>query len=128
MAMVFILTVTADGEVAFVGQRREQLDGVAVLRSCHFRPIFPDEPGPLSRGRGILAKLHRLDARREVGNHTSYQFCGANLFLGTPRGGRRTVPMRMPSPSILLLPSLTTRIAITHSFLQRSSFRITNFR
>ncbi len=46
------------------------------------------------------------------GNHTSYQFCGAKADFGTPRGGRRTVPMRVPSPSTRGLPSLTTRIAI----------------
>lgn len=43
------------------------------------------------------------------GNQTSYQFCDENSAFGTPRGGRRTVPMRRPSPSILLLPSLTMR-------------------
>src|SRR5438552_975276 len=43
------------------------------------------------------------------GNQTSYQFRVAYSVLGTPRGGRRTVPMRVPSPSALALPSLTTR-------------------
>ena len=35
--------------------------------------------------------------------------------FGTPRGGRRTVPMRVPSPFRRGLPSLTMRIAMTAS-------------
>jgi hypothetical protein len=52
----------------------------------------------------------RLGAR--LGNQTSYQFCEENLDLGTPRGGRRTVPMRKPSSFARGLPSLTMRMAI----------------
>ncbi len=40
----------------------------------------------------------------KVGNHTSYQFCAAYSALGTPRGGRRTVPILKPS-SLLLATS-----------------------
>ena len=47
-----------------------------------------------------------------LGNHTSYQLPDANCALGTPRGGRRTVPMRSPSSFALGVPSLTIRIAI----------------
>src|SRR5512134_205345 len=50
-----------------------------------------------------------------LGNQTSYQFCDENSVFGTPRGGRCTVPMRMPSPSLLLLPSLTTLTATAAS-------------
>jgi hypothetical protein len=32
------------------------------------------------------------------GSQMSYQFCRACSAFGTPRGGRRTVPMRRPSP------------------------------
>jgi len=35
-----------------------------------------------------------------LGNQTSYQFRAENSFFGTPRGGRRTVPIRVPSPAI----------------------------
>src|SRR5438552_3156314 len=64
---------------------------------------------------GVVARcaifmVSTLGAR--FGNQTSYQFCDANAFLGTPRGGRRTVPMRGPSRSVLALPNLTTRTAI----------------
>src|SRR5881227_1290990 len=52
----------------------------------------------------------RLGAR--LGNQMSYQFCDANLAFGTPRGGRRTVPMRRPSFLALGLPSRTMRIGI----------------
>ena len=52
----------------------------------------------------------RLGAR--LGNQTSYQFCEANLDLGTPRGGRRTVPMRKPSLAFRGEPSLTIVIAM----------------
>src|SRR3989338_2446533 len=57
--------------------------------------------------------VSRLGAR--LGNHTSYQFCDANSDFGTPRGGRRTVPMRVPSFATLWLPSLTTRTTIFRS-------------
>src|SRR5262245_51229673 len=55
-----------------------------------------------------------------VGNHTSYQFREANSDFGTPRGGRRTVPIRGPSPALLALPSLTTRTAMDRSGGARS--------
>eukprot|EP01137_Pigoraptor_chileana_P034650 Opistho-2@27513 len=47
-----------------------------------------------------------------LGYQTSYQFCAANCALGTPRGGRRTVPMRSPSSAPRALPSRTTRITM----------------
>ena len=47
-----------------------------------------------------------------VGNQTSYQSSLANLAFGTPRGGRRTVPMRSPSPRRRVLPSRTILMAI----------------
>src|SRR5262245_30224967 len=46
------------------------------------------------------------------GNHTSYQSCDANSLFGTPRGGRRTEPMRVPSFAALRSPNRTTRTAI----------------
>ena len=47
-----------------------------------------------------------------LGYHTSYQFSDANLAFATPRGGRRTVPMRRPSFFVRAVPSLTMRIAM----------------
>jgi hypothetical protein len=52
------------------------------------------------------------------GNHTSYQSCEANADFGTPRGGRRTVPMRRPSFFALGVPNLTTRTAMTGPLLK----------
>jgi hypothetical protein len=49
-----------------------------------------------------------------LGNQTSYQFCEANLDLGTPRGGRRTVPMRRPSFFARGVPSLTMRMGMSY--------------
>jgi hypothetical protein len=46
------------------------------------------------------------------GYQTSYQSCDANSAFGTPLGGRRTVPIRVPSPSALGLPNLMTRMAM----------------
>src|SRR5260370_8612185 len=65
---------------------------------------------------GVVARcaifmVSTLGAR--FGNQTSYQFCDANAFLGTPRGGRRTVPNRGPPPPAPPSPNLTTRD--THS-------------
>src|SRR5262245_20458796 len=45
-----------------------------------------------------------------VGNHTSYQSSFENRALGTPRGGRRTVPMRAPSPFRRRVPRRTMRM------------------
>jgi hypothetical protein len=53
------------------------------------------------------------------GNQTSYQFFDANSVFGTPLGGRRTVPIRIPSPSIRSLPSLKTRTTMLASCLER---------
>src|SRR5205085_647078 len=47
-----------------------------------------------------------------LGSQTSYQFCAANCDLGTPRGGRRTVPNRRPSSRYLGVPNRTILTAI----------------
>ena len=39
-----------------------------------------------------------------TGNQTSYQSSRAKSFFGTPRGGRRTVPSRVPSSASARLP------------------------
>lgn len=44
-----------------------------------------------------------------VGNQTSYQFWDENWAFGTPRGGRRTVPIRVPSFGSRGVPRRTTR-------------------
>jgi len=49
----------------------------------------------------------------KFGNQTSYQFCDANSDFDTPRGERRTVPIRNPSPLFRAFPSLTKRMAIS---------------
>jgi hypothetical protein len=46
------------------------------------------------------------------GSHTSYQLSEANFAFGTPLGGRRTVPMRKPSPRSLGMPRRTTLAVI----------------
>ena len=56
------------------------------------------------------------------GSQTSYQFCELNAVLGTPRGGRRTVPIRRPSPATRSLPSLNTRNVMDISLKCRGSF------
>ena len=43
------------------------------------------------------------------GNQTSYQSSAAKRDFGTPRGGRRTVPIRRPSPGRRGAPSRTMR-------------------
>ena len=53
------------------------------------------------------------------GNQTSYQSCEANSDFGTPRGGRRTVPMRRPSFFALGVPSLMTCTAIVRSLCSK---------
>src|SRR5439155_22387698 len=46
------------------------------------------------------------------GSHTSKKFRRAYWSLRTPRGGRRTVPVRRPSPRSRGVPSRTIRTAI----------------
>jgi hypothetical protein len=53
------------------------------------------------------------------GNHTSYQSCDENWAFGTPRGGLRTVPIRVPSPGMRGVPRRTIRRLIGH-FLAES--------
>jgi len=86
MTMRFILAVAADGEIALVGQHRQQLDGVAVLRGCHFSPVLLNEPGPLSRGFGGQGELHGPKARRQVGKPHIVPILRGEFGLGhTPR-------------------------------------------
>src|SRR5690606_23391800 len=48
-----------------------------------------------------------------LGNQTSYQSCVANSDFGTPRGGRRTVPMRRPSFFVRGVPRRTMRMVMS---------------
>src|SRR5437867_10953279 len=50
-----------------------------------------------------------------LGSQTSYQFRLAYCDFGTPRGGRRTVPILSPSPRCLGLPSRTTHTGMTRA-------------
>src|SRR5258706_9324380 len=61
----------------------------------------------------------RLGAR--FGYHASYQSRAANCDFGTPRGGRRTVPMRRPSDLARGVPRLTTRATMIQ-LLGRSGY------
>src|SRR5438105_1252716 len=54
------------------------------------------------------------------GSHTSKKFRTAYWSLRTPRGGRRTVPMRRPSPRSRGVPSRTIRTAIWWSLPELS--------
>ena len=47
-----------------------------------------------------------------TGNQTSYQSSREKSALGTPRGGRRTVPRRVPSPAARAVPRRTMRMLI----------------
>src|SRR5262245_50140298 len=51
-----------------------------------------------------------------VGNHTSNQFCFENCALGTPRGGRRTVPILVPSRGRRAVPRRTTLTLMRNSY------------
>src|SRR5213082_2025187 len=54
------------------------------------------------------------------GSHTSKKSRAAYCSLRTPRGGRRTVPMRRPSPRSRGVPSCTIRTAISWSLPELS--------
>src|SRR5262245_55158964 len=65
----------------------------------HSRSVFAERPAVTAAADGD-----------KFGYQTSYQFADANFDLGTPRGGRRTVPIRSPSPAARGVPRRTTRI------------------
>ena len=70
---------------------------------------------------GSLASLTVSAAGARFGSHTSYQLPDANAAFGTPRGGRRTVPMRKPSCGNRAVPSRTILMAIAPQTLWLSS-------
>ena len=62
-----------------------------IVRSSTFAPFSISSCFRIDRWQRVT---HPRSAR--FGNHTSYQFCAENSLFGTPRGGRRTVPIRVP--------------------------------
>ena len=68
--------------------------------------------------------VSRLGAR--LGNHTSYQFCFENCAFGTPRGGRRTVPIRSPSRGARGVPETDDAYAHRGFGFERSPSRGAN--
>src|SRR5215468_8240904 len=90
------------------------LSGVAISARYFLMNLFHSAGVSAERASFMVG---RLGAR--LGNQTSYQFWDANLDLGTPRGGRRTVPMRKPSSFALGVPSLTMRMAMVNSLLAK---------
>src|SRR5688572_20254382 len=67
MTTVFLLAIAADGKVAAVRQRGQQLDIVTRLWLRHLRSVLLHERRPLSRGARAQTLLQRLCARRKIG-------------------------------------------------------------
>jgi hypothetical protein len=53
-----------------------------------------------------------------TGSQTSKKFLEERWLVGTPRGGRRTVPIRNPSPGNRSLPRRTIWMAILEDILE----------
>ena len=112
MTMRLVLAVAADGEVRVVRHRREQREIVPGLWRRHLRAVLPHE---ISQSLSVVpcsAIFIVSGVGARFGNQTSYQLSAAKRSFGTPRGGRRTVPMRSPSPATRGVPSLTMRTAM----------------
>jgi len=70
------------------------------MRTTPARPRLQALPGPVRRWvKGSGTRRHSIRA-------------GRSQNFGTPRGGRRTVPIRKPSPGFRGVPSLTMKMAI----------------
>ena len=85
-----------------VRQRGERVEQRASLGRVHFLAVPPHELLPATRvvvrdGRERL--LQQCLARREVRQPDVVEIASRESALGTPRGGRRTVPMRSPPPT-----------------------------
>ena len=98
MATRLVLAVAAHREIARARERGEQGESMTCLRGRHLG--FWYFLANAAHSAGVVAAcpsfiVSRLGAR--FGNQTSYQFFDENSVLGTPRGGRRTVPIRKPS-------------------------------
>lgn len=105
MTARFVGAVTSDGEICTVRQRRQRIEEMTRLRPLHFTAKLPRKRVPR---RGELldrAAFTNSELGARFGSQTSYQSSAAYRLLGTPRGGRRTVPRRTPSSLRRGLPS-----------------------
>jgi hypothetical protein len=95
----------------------------ADISAWYFLVNFDQSAGDAAPRPSFIAST--LGAR--FGNHTSYQFCFENCAFGTPRGGRRTVPIRVPSLGSRGVPRRTTRtlIATLQRFFRRAGLSFT---
>lgn len=95
-----------------MGEGGQELQETGLLGLFHLGAITSYETAPLTLIGGTQPFFDKLLRRREIGKPHVIEITGSMLALGTPRGGRRTVPNRRPSSGSLGLPSRTTRIAI----------------
>jgi len=82
MAMGFVFTVAADGEIGVMGERGEEFDGMAVFGSGHFGAILFDEFVPLGRIRGGEAEFHDRKTRGEVRKPNVVPVLGSEFGFG----------------------------------------------
>jgi hypothetical protein len=100
MAALLVLAVAAHREIGIAREQRQTSNsrdaaGSPISRGSSSRTI------PL-RGRGsVSAWMLRTSSAlgASSGSHASKKSCFAHSLFFTPRGGRRTVPSRTPSPS-----------------------------
>ena len=112
MTPALVLAVATDRKVGLVRQRGEHVEqprrlgllelGLDLANTGHHLPDLSIEVRCINAALGA-----------SVGSQTSYQSSLANFVFGTPRGGRRTVPRRRPSPLRRVVPNRTIRIAIS---------------
>jgi len=82
MAMGFVFTVAADGEIGVMGESGEEFDGVAVFGRGHFGAVLLDEFGPLSRSVGGEGEFHDRKARGEVRKPDVLPVLGSEFRFG----------------------------------------------
>lgn len=112
MTTRFLFAIAAERQVGLVRQGGQEVEIATGGWRVHLGLEPPSEglPGPFVPGiRGLEQGL----ARREVGKPDVIDVPAGYSALGTPRGGRRTAPMRRPSASGRGLPSLTMRMVIS---------------
>lgn len=104
MAMTFISAIASDREVSSVRQGGEQVQGMTCCRRGHLGLVFSRERVPLCGRLCRLPELHRFYAGSQDGEPDVVPVLRCKFALGTPRGGRRTVPMRTPPLRLVVFP------------------------
>ena len=107
MAARLVRAVAPDREVRVVRERGEQVERPARIGLRHLRAIAPRERAPFAVGLRAAGRASAVPrSARGSGTRRRRSFALTSAVFGTPRGGRRTVPIRRALSSVSLAAEL----------------------